>query len=914
MTRVTFHLLYVGWMLATAPVLVQAGTLVGTILDAESGHELIGASILLVGTARGASTDLDGQFSIADIPSGTYDIRISLVGYNTKVVPGTVIPEDGTVTLEATLAAVEAQAFTIDDIRVTAGRVMSTSAAILADRKKAANIGDAISAEEISKSPDATSGDALKRVTGLTVVDNKYVYIRGVTDRYNSTVFNGVNVTSTDVDVDRKSFAFDMIPASLISSTVVIKSATPDLQGDFAGGLVKVNTLDFPTEKVMRLTFAGGSDNQTTGKDFQTYWGGDLDALAFDDGMRELPQDIPVGELPQVLPNNWATRTKTAPPNSQVNFGYGNRWRLGSSELGLLGALSYNNKYLSEEFKERPSFQGVPLFEFDGIQYKKSVLLGGMLNLNFRKDTHKLSWRNNFNQSAQDQVRISAGMAASADSTRRQTSEWNQRSFLLTQLEGDHIIPALNAAEFGWTAYYTKSIAKQPDRKHVEFQQGSFSNDFFLRENYRTWSDLKEDGRGFNFDLSLFLNSKLKGGFSLGETTFMLGALVSNRKRHYQIDAFFTDTANIIDYEFFERLGWSVDSVFIPENYGPGRFVFQSYGPFSGFYTGRHDLLAYYAKLDQPFGLGKARFRLTGGIRVENSDQIVNSWDDLEPVQAQVKEEDPLPSVNLTWLVSDRVNVRAATYRSVNRPEFRELAPVLYYDFDQSQNVVGNPNLERAIIQNFDLRFEAFPSGNEVLAASAFYKDFTNAIEEQLIPSPERFVRTWFNSPSGENYGYELEFRKDLGFLSSALRYFSLTANYTRVESAIEYTEEYTLPDGTPVSQISTRPMQGQAPWMVNFSFLFNHPGWGTSFNILYNKIGKRLSAVGDTRDEDVYEMPRDLVDLAITQNLGSRIHLKLGVRNVRSEPLVYTSGPEETLHASITDSIAYALKLACDL
>ena len=913
MIRLSFFLCVL-WLMMASPAFSQTGTIGGTILDESSGSALIGANILLVGTTYGSTTDLDGKFTISEIPTGTYDIRISLMGYNTKVITGITVQANETAHIKASLAAIESQAYTIEDIRVTAERVLSTSAAILADRKKAATIGDAISTEQISKSPDATSGDALKRVTGLSVVDNKYVYIRGVTDRYNSTTLNGISVTSTDVEVDRKSFSFDLIPASLISNTVVVKTATPDLQGDFSGGLVKVNTQDFPSERVINFTVAGARDERSTGEEFLTYWGGDRDWLGRDDGFRDLPENVPVVELPRHLPNNWATRTKNAPWNGQLNFAYGNRWQLGEDDLGLLGALSYNNRYLTEDFQERPTFQGVPLFDFAGINYENDILWGGMFNANYRRGTHKISWKNNFNQSGEDKVRISSGMGASADSTRRQTIEWNERTFLLSQLDGEHVIPRWNASELAWKIYYTESVAKQPDRKHAEFQKSAFSGDYFLRENYRTWSDLEEDGRGLSIDFSYYFNPKLKGSFSLGETTFKTGLLVSNRKRFYQIRAFITDTSNITDYTFYDRLGWSSGSIFIPENYGPGKLSFQSYGPFSGFYTGRHDLLAYYAMVDQPFGIGAARFRLTGGVRVEDSNQTVDSIDDQEPVRALVDERDPLPSANLTWLVTEDLNFRLAACKSVNRPEFREMAPVLYYDFNRTQNVIGNPDLQRAVINSYDARIEVFPSVAEVLAASVFYKDFTNAIEEQLIPSPERFVRTWFNSPNGENYGYELELRKDFGFLGDFFHSFVLTANYTRVESEIEYLDKYTLPNGTPVSEIATRPMQGQAPWMTNFSFMFNRPGWGTSFNILYNKIGRRLDAVGDTRDEDIYQEPRDLIDLAINQKLGRNASVKFAIKNLKGDAEIFTSGPERALHSRVTDTTSYSLKFSFDL
>ncbi len=211
--------------------------------DEETGEELVGANILLVGTTRGGTTDIDGKFSLHGVSVGTYDVRFTYVGYAARIVRGVQVTQAGPVALEITLTP---EQFETEEVVVTAERLLSTESAILANRQKAMSIGDGLSAEQIKKAPDATSGDALKRVTGLTIVDNKFVYVRGVTDRYNGTMLNGVPVTSTDTDVDRKSFAFDMIPANLLENTIVVKTATPDLPGDFSGGMVQVNTLDFP--------------------------------------------------------------------------------------------------------------------------------------------------------------------------------------------------------------------------------------------------------------------------------------------------------------------------------------------------------------------------------------------------------------------------------------------------------------------------------------------------------------------------------------------------------------------------------------------------------------------------------------------------------------------------------------------
>ena len=284
------------------------GTLKGTVRDEDNGDRLPGASLLLVGTTTGCSTDLDGEYRIDGIPPGTYEVRVSFMGYETRTVSAVVIEAGETETLDAKLARREgAASYTIDDLVVTADRVLSTDVALITERMKSITIGDGISAERISKSPDGTGSDVLKRVTGLSVLDDKFLYVRGMTDRYSTTWIDGVPTSSTDTDVDRRSFTFDVLPASLLSSAVIVKTATPDLPGDFTGGLVQLNTKDIPTERVLSVSASQGWERDVTGQTMLRTKGGGTDWLGIDDGIRDLPDIPPSGgnynEIAKALPN-----------------------------------------------------------------------------------------------------------------------------------------------------------------------------------------------------------------------------------------------------------------------------------------------------------------------------------------------------------------------------------------------------------------------------------------------------------------------------------------------------------------------------------------------------------------------------------------------------------------------------------
>jgi len=899
----TLMLLVVSASLAGA----QTGSLHGRVFDRGTGEELIGANVLLVGTTMGANTDIDGKFTVRGVPAGTYSVRISFVGYVAQVVSEVQITADQEFKLDVALSQ---EAFEQEEVVVTAERVLSSEASVLAERKKSAVIGDAISSEQIRRAPDATSGDALKRVTGLTVVSDKFVFIRGVTDRYNGTSLNGVNVSSTDTEVDRKSFSFDLVPSSLLENAVVVKTATPDLPGDFSGGLVQVNTLDFPTKRVIRFGLRGTFNSITTTQSFLRSQGGSADWLGFDDGARAFPSVNGNGTaLAQALPNTWAPRSSRAPMNASFNLSMGDRLGLGeTSEFGYVAAFSYANSFEKDDFRVAPTFVdgATPQFIFDGTRSQYSVLWSGLLDLSVKfSGLHKISLKNSYNQAADDKVYDFGGVNIPGNDARRQSTSWDQRSLYMVQLAGSHLFPVLADLDLEWKVFSSTSEAGEPDRKQVEYTRSSGPY-YILGENYRTWSTLDEKTRGARLDMT----------FPVASAKLKAGTLVESRVRTFDIEAYSTD-ASFLSPPNRALVIQPIDSIFRGENYGPGKFSFVPTSTFSGKYDGSNDLNAYYLMLDLPFQLLSQDFRLVGGARLENSRIRVTSpkaVDDPTIITSNLNKTDLLPSVNLTWVVGENANVRLAHYQSVNRPELRELAGVLYLDFNQDRNVIGNANLQRAYVHNYDVRLEVFPGIGEVLAGSFFYKSLYNAIEERLVVAPDRYVQTWFNSPSGKNYGVELEARKSLGFLGDYFTRLMVTGNYTWITSEIEYTEERTDPQGNPIITQAFRPMQGQSPWTVNLGLLWTDPELGTSASILYNKFGRRLAAVGDQRDQDVYEEARDLVDLSVSQRLSSIIELRFSMKNLLAEEIRYTSGPQEIFYARYADGREYALGVSLSL
>ncbi len=881
------------------------GTIRGLIRDQESNEEIIGVDLVLVGTGLKVMSDVDGRFEFKNLAPGSYELRLTYLGYNTKFLSGLELTSRHTLDLDIHLESFRAHQ--AEGMTISAGRVLSTESALLADRRNSAVIGDAISSAQIAHSPDGTSGDALRRVPGLTVNEGRYLFVRGVTDRYNVTEINGVTMSGANVDRDRKSFNFDMVPANLLANVVVIKSATPDLPGDFSGGLVRITTLEFPEKATTAVGVAATHTNDTTGKEFGLdAVQGSTDWMGIDDGGREFPTgqlenntyDVFSGvrnqDLARALSNRWTTTTKKAPPRYAFNLSHGNQVNALGGQVGYMGAASYRNKYVTAEESEQRRLdengQGTEL-STEGTGSHMHVTWGGLANVFYRKGGHRLGFSNSYFRSGNSNVSLVTGQDGDKAFV-RQNIEWQERYQFVNKLDGIHHLPGPKKGfDFDWMAFYGESHANEPDRRFLEYNL-----DFDparMNENMRSWTWLDEDRRGIAANLAWSpADDEFEKRYN---PEFKVGYRYDNRKRTYDVEAWYTIGTFRTNGEFYS---FAPDSIFAGENYneisdprrGPG-WEFAQESRFAGSYHAQQDIKAYYGMADLPFSVFQEDFRLTGGARVEDSDQFVEALTTKDPSvpdpteTSQVKEKDVLPSAALTWAYDEKINVRTGYYESVNRPEFREMAPVLRRNFKTFQNEIGNPNLKRAVIQNYDLRFEVFPDYGEVVAVSGFYKRFTDAIEDSLMSEATRPTLTWSNAPLARNWGFELEMRKKLDFLTLT-EDLTIAANYTRVWSEVEFQDRN--------GNEKLRPLQGQAPWSINASLFYDNPDSGTAVNVLYNNVGRRLYQVADFEHLNIYLEPRDKLDLVITQKISRVFRVKVGIKDILAKDFVKTSGTLE--------------------
>ena len=859
----------------------QTGSISGKVTDKSNNDPLIGANVLVIGTSTGASTDIDGHYEIKSLQPGKYKLRFSYISYRAIVVEYIEVKSAKSTTIDVSLAPSATQ---LEEVVVTAEALKSTEASILKIQKNSDNIVDGVSAELISKNNSSNGTDVLKRMTGINISEGKYAFIRGIGDRYNNTLLNGSSLPSTDPE--KKSFSYDLFPASLIENVVTAKTFTPDEPADFAGGLVQINTIEFPSSFILDFTTSGTYNTNTTGKSFTTYNGGNTDYLGFDDGSRDMPTTITgtkvsrgnysTNELTAIsssFKNNWSTHSVDAPFNGSLKLNVGDKYEFSNNSiLGFVGSLTYSNsgntKNLEKSFYD---FSGAR-YSYTGSSYNRTVNWGGLLNVSYKfLNTNKISFKNVYNQDADDITSFFSGDYRYAEQYREVTSlNYVSRSLLSNQLLGEHSFHLFSGLNLNWNLSFSQSRRNEPDARRYVYKRN-------LDEPVSTplvfLADPSVDTRYFgnltdrNFDGDIGFTLKLFDNPELPKLKF--GYAYIKKDRNFNARSFgFRNTGTNRDPYFFYQ---PVDSIFQTENLLNNILQVQEITKQSDSYTSNQYIRAGYLMFDATI-LGK--LRVVAGARLENSTQNLNTIDLRgEPLGVETTYNDLLPSINLTYNISEKINLRSAYSITLARPQFRELAPFSYFDFIDNTLVQGNPNLTRTLIRNYDFRFELFPGAGELFAVSFFYKRFSAPIEETLQASANEPIRSFANADKATNLGMELEIRKSLGFAGSIFENFSFIGNASFIHSKVEISDNN--------YQQSERALQGQAPYIFNMGLYYDNLEMGFDAAVTYNKVGERIANVGSKQLGNILEQPLDHVDFSISKNIFSNINLKFAVKDI---------------------------------
>ncbi|GAB6282847.1 MAG: TonB-dependent receptor [Ignavibacterium sp.] len=873
----------------------EKGSISGKVIDKITNEELIGANILIVGTSFGASTDLDGIYSIKNLTPGKYQLRFSYISYQTILVDNVIVEANKEIKVDVSLTPASTE---LEEVVVTAEALRNSEANILKIQKNSFNIVDGISAELISKNNSSDGTDVLKSMTGVTISEGKFAYIRGVSDRYNNTLLNGSSLPSTEPE--KRSFSYDIFPANLIENVITAKTFTPDNPADFSGGLVQIKTVEFPTNLLFDFSVSTSYNTQTTLKSFTNYNGGNTDWLGIDDGTRDLPsiidgttvvpgnfKDNPekIQEIGKSFNNNWGIKNEKAPINGNFKLSFGNKYDFGKDDLlGFIASLTYSSSFNNKDIERNLyDFEG-PRVLFNGSNYSQNIMWGGLLNISYKfSPNHKISLKNIYNRNSDNETTQLEGRDNYNSQLRKSTAlRFVSRSLFSSQLIGENYINLFNGVKIDWMGNYSKSTREEPDARVYYYWKDALETDqdinpwrFLMDPSfaYRFYGNLDDKSYGGSTDIKLnfFENRNLP--------TIKVGILLDKKERNF--DARFFGFRNKPGGNFVQEdsiLQGNVDQIFTQENINPQFIeVVETTRP-SDKYDSRQDLFASYLMSDFTF---IEKFKMVIGFRYEYSNQkLYSSTTTNAPVNISHKYNDILPSVNLTYLLSQNVNVRLAYSKTLARPEFRELAPFSYFDFISYETVQGNPNLKRSLINNYDFRIEYYSSATELIAVSLFYKNFKDPIEEVLTAASQfNPVRSFTNALEANNYGLELEVRRSFGFISELFQNFSFVGNLSLIHSEIKLAE-----NGTPGFQESKRAMQGQADFILNTGLYYDNYNQGFSASIVYNRVGEKIAKAGFANLGDVVEKPRDQIDISLSQKLLNHLNIKFIAKDILAQ------------------------------
>jgi outer membrane receptor protein involved in Fe transport len=898
------------FVLSTGALFAQTAKITGIVLDEQNYSELIGVSVSIEGTTRGTITDFEGKFVLDKLTPGKYNLVFNYISYAKKVVPGIEIKAGEIKDIKVLLIE---SANELKEAVVKAQIKKETIEGMYLQQKKNITISDGISAEVIKRTPDANTGEAMKRISGATLQQGKFAVIRGLNDRYNAAMINGSPLPSTEPE--RRAFSFDLIPTNMVDQIVIIKTAAPNLPGDFAGGVIQVTTKETPSKPFLNVSLSSSYNSLSTGKDFKHYQGSSTDKWGFDNGTRQLPEGFPTTEelrngsnleraqkeadAGKLLNNNYALLNKTAMPNLSTQISGGKVFKIKKEELGIVFSTSYGNSNSFQQVDRNwYDFAKNTQFNYLDSLYENNVKVGALLNLSYQlKENHKFSFKNTFNLSGENATATRIGPSQAEGIFKQAYSYmYTQNKLMLSQLNGEHVFRD-KEVKLNWEMSRAVTSRNMPDYKNVEYR-GNEKENLTLgvinsaNENAaRLFTDLNERlhtaGASVALPMPIHANSTLKAGafFQKKDRTFDARMMGFARARNSTFDA--------------ALLLLPIDQVFNYENMGLNGFKLNDITNASHQYDANSTLGAGYIMSESKFG---KRLRAVYGLRYEAyNQQLVSATRNNEIVDINTDFNDWLPSMNVVYSINSKSNVRLSASKTVSRPELRELAPFSFYDFSTSSSLEGNDKLKRAVIKNLDMRYEIYPGAGQIFTAALFFKQFDNPIELVLANDISLGVirRSFVNLPRATSYGGELDFRYDIN------KSWTMYGNFTYIKSVIE--------QGNNLNRWSeNRPMQGQSPYVVNYGVLWNVEKYNLSVSALYNIYGDRIYNVGNTSYPDIYERARHLVDLQVTKSfLKKKLEAKLGVSDLLSRDLIfYMDYDKNNRYTEKDDNVIFRYKM----
>ena len=893
----------------------QTSGIKGTVIEDKTGQPLPGATVTIKGLNKSRVTGSDGSFAFSKIEPGAYELTVTALTFQEKNITEVIVVKDEVYSITISLEEKNNQ---LDEVVIKSTRAKTESVkSLLTQQKNSANVSDGISAETIKRSPDKNTSDVLKRISGASIQDNRFVIIRGLNDRYNAAFLNGGPLPSSESD--RKAFSFDIFPANMLDNIIITKTASPDLPGDFAGGVIQINTKAVPDKDFQTVSIGSGYNTVTTFKNQKTYTGSNTDWLGYDNGARALPASFPNSDfftnasseeradVAKTLKNDWSLRDSNFKPNTNFQYSIGRHFEFKDRVLGMLFSVT-NNKTNSFEVKELydydspdPESPSTLISKFKDKNYIEKVLSAALANLSFKfNENNTISFKNIYSLNSTNLVVDRYGLKDVLDPrvTQADVRWYTSNRIYSSQLNGDHYFTKPKI-KINWTGFYSNIKSSIPNlRRNIYTIANPNSTDPLETTAYAL---IPSNNGGPDYGGGIFYSEtkeSIKGGkldiskkFNLGEESInevKVGGFYQIRDRSFYARQLQYNIYNSATTSFnYDLLTQSNATIFNTSNLGDlggGQNGFTLYDFTKPNYAYKADatLKAAYVMLDNRY----KKFRFVWGARIEDYTQTLDTrLTDTEYLAQKNHETDFLPSANLIFSITSKQNLRLSYSKTVNRPEFRELAPFAFYDFTENFLKQGN-DLKIAKVQNIDIRYEFYPGKSQLFSVSYFNKIFDDPIE--LIQEVNNRTITYQNALSAKNSGFEFEFRTLLSslFTSDKTTLFddiTVFSNIAIIKSKVD------VSNVSSANPEKSMPLQGQSPYVLNAGaqYINKDNGWAISANI--NRVGNRRYIGSSEVEPSIWEKARTFLDMQIAKNLyKNKIEVKLNIQNLLAQDLIF--------------------------
>ncbi len=861
-------------------------------MDANTKETIIGATVKIPNTNFITIADIDGKFEFKNLASGQYTLLITMVGYESKTINN--IEVKAAQITQQDLSLKESTAL-LEAVNVTAVRDRGNEISMISELKEAQQIVVGVSAQQIAKTQDRDASSVVKRISGISIQDERFVIVRGLNERYNTVLLNDAITPSTETDT--KAFSLDLIPSAAIDRMLVHKSASADMPGEFGGGIIKIYTKTTPDENSSKISIGTAYRGKSTFKTVSNHTGSKTDLLGFDNGTRNLPAQIPStrrvlegASSPEIINSfknfnpYYTINQATAKPDFRISAGLNRNMKLKNGiTLSTINNLSYSianqltqdielNRYLFN--RNAGTIASEKEISYNDEAFNQTVRAGLMTNWALSiNPNHKIEFRNLFNQLSSKETVLRTGFNNNNIELSNGSMTYEQKSIYSGQLNGTHKFT--DKHKFKWMGAFGNTYRKEPDnRRYTSSRSQGSSDDVFQINLQQSQSPtLQQSARFFSIMSENIIGSRLDYEYKTDIIGFKAGTYTENKNRDFAARWFGLVNPNNLPATTFQQ---SPNAFYQNLNLAPNGLFYNEGTGFEDSYKARSETYAGYFLTDINV---KDKLSLNIGLRNEyNVQQLVSrKRGNGERVSVNKPLNMLLPSINISQKVNEKLVIKAAYGKTLNRPEFRELAPFPYYDFNFDVTRIGNIDLKTASIQNFDLGIQFSPSRDELITITVFYKKFENPIEARILNAGSGIAFGIGNAQEAFSRGLEIDARKSLKIIG--LEKFMATINASWIHSNVN----------TGFSSIAgeNRFLQGQSPYLINTGLYYNSDL--IQANVLYNVIGSRVFLVGDgVVSPTVYEMPRNVIDLNLSKELKKKIEAKLSIQDILNQQFRY--------------------------